>query len=345
MAQLMASRSIILSAVLLSGCFQLSACGVPSKPAAKFKVAMVAAAPGTGYEAYNQQAAAGLSECKRRTGTDVAVVQTDSPADYERQIVLLATENYDAVLGIGFTMAPDVDRASRRFDINHFIIIDAVVDQPNVDSITFAEQEGAFLAGALAAMVSKTKSVAFVGGRDVPLLRKSESGFEAGVREIDPGIKVRVRYLESFDDPQGAKRLAASLFETGTDIVYVVAGKSGPGAIEAAKARKGAFVIGADSVQDGLAPGKVLTSVVKRVDVAALRGCLEIVAEKPASGHRILGLADGGIALTDFPYTKAYVGAANIAHLDRIRQAIVDGTIVPPSTPAELSAFRPTRVP
>ena len=305
---------------------------------------MVAAAPGTGYEAYNQEAASGLTECKRRTGTDVAVVETASPADYERQIALLATENYDAVLGIGFSMAPAIERESRRFDTNHFIIIDAAVSQPNVDSMTFAEQDGAFLAGALAAMVSKTKSVAFLGGRDVPLIRKSEAGFEAGVREIHPAAKVRVRYLGSFDDPNGAKRLAASLFESGTDIVYVVAGRSGPGAIDAAKARKGAFVIGADSMQDGLAPGIVLTSVVKRVDVAALRGCLEVVAQKPASGHRVLGLADGGVSLTDFPYTKAYVGAATIARLERVRQAIVDGSIVPPSTRAELAAFRPAAV-
>ena len=210
-------------------------------------------------------------------------------------------------------MVPDVERASRRFDTNHFIIIDAAVNQPNVDSMTFAEQDGAFLAGALAAMVSKTKSVAFLGGQDAPLLRKSEAGFEAGVREIDPHVAVRVRYVGSFDDPQEARRLAASLFETGSDIVYVVAGRSGTGAIAAVKERTGAFVIGADSAQDRLAPGKVLASVVKRVDVAALRACLEMAAEKPASGHRILGLADGGVALTDFPYTRAYVGAATIA--------------------------------
>jgi basic membrane protein A len=306
---------------------------------------LVEAAPGTGDSAYDGPAYAGLQECRRQTGAEITALAAASPADYAPKLTLLATENYDAVLAAGFSMAPDVYKIARRFENTHFAMIDAVVDLPNVESITFNEPEGAFLAGALAAMMSTTGAVAFLGGADVPLLQRSEAGFTAGARQVDPRIRVAVRYLTSFEDPAGGRRAADALFGAGAGVLYVVAGKSGLGAIDAAKGRRGGYVIGVDSDQDALAPGKVLTSVVKHVGAATLRVCQEIAAQKPFSGHVVLGLADGGIGLTGFAYTSKLIGPARLARLARIRSAIVARAIVPPATRAALRAFKPVPLP
>jgi basic membrane protein A len=190
-------------------------------------------------------------------------------------------------------------------------------------------------------MLSKHKNIAFLGGSDVPLLRAYESGYVAGAKQVDPSVRVRVAYAGSFTDQDAARTLASSLYRSGTDIIFVAAGSAGLGAIDAAKSRPGAYIIGADTNQDGLAPGKVLTSVVKRVDDAVSRACQETVAQKPASGHVQLGLASGGIALTPFEYTRATIGAARIAALERLREAIIAGSITPPETRAGAVAYKP----
>src|SRR5665213_2610622 len=219
-------------------------------------------------------------------------------------------------------------------------IIDAVVDQPNVTSVTFKEEEGSFLAGALAAMTTKTKTIAFLGGIDIPLLRKFEAGYAAGARQIDPSVKVLVKYVGSFEDVASGKELTGVQFSEGADIIYVAAGKAGLGAIDQVKQRNDAFLIGVDSDQDGIAPGKILTSMVKRVDTGVFRVALQAAAHKPRPVHLTLGLKEGGVGLTDFAYTKSVVTPAKIAILAKLRAAIISGRIVAPSTREELASFK-----
>jgi basic membrane protein A len=214
----------------------------------------------------------------------------------------------------------------------------------NVTSATFREQDGSFLAGALAAMVSKTRTIGFLGGIDVPLLRKFEAGFTAGARQIDPRVAVQVKYVGSFEDPASGKELAGVMYDGGADIIYVAAGKSGVGAISETRSRSNVYAIGVDSNEDGLAPGKVLTSMLKHVDVAVFTIAKDALDGTLPKGPLELGLKDGGVGLTDFRYTKNIIGAANIARLAVIRQAIIDGKIVPPQTRDELAAFRPVKL-
>jgi basic membrane protein A len=241
-------------------------------------------------------------------------------------------------------MAKDVNEVAARFPLRHFAIIDAVVDQPNVASVTFKEEDGSFLAGAAAAMASKTHQIAFLGGIDIPLLRKFEVGFTAGAREIDPAMKVAVKYVGSFDDAAAGKELSGVLFDQGADVVFVAAGKAGIGAIDQVKTRPNDFIIGVDSDQDALAPGKVLTSMVKRVDVGVFRLCQETVAQKLPSGHLVLGLKENGVGLTAFTYTRSVMTPARIARINRLRAAIIAGTITPPATREELALFKPVPV-
>jgi basic membrane protein A len=301
---------------------------------------MVTDVGGLGDKSFNDSAYAGLILSKTYLGATTEALQSKSAADYQPNLTALADQGFDEIFAVGFLMSKDLTHVAHRYPARHFAIIDAVVDEPNVTSITFREQEGSFLAGALAAMVSKTKRIGFLGGMDVPLLRKFEAGYAAGARQIDPSVKVLVKYVGSFDDVASGKELAGVLFNDRADVIYIAAGKSGLGAINETRGRPGAYAIGVDSNQDALAPGKVLTSVLKRVDVAVFHVAQD-AAKKEQSKSIELGLKEAGIDLTDFKYTRGTIGKDNLLRLRELRQAIVDGRIVPPQTREELDRFTP----
>ena len=310
-------------------------------PGAPLRLAMVTDVGGLGDKSFNDSADSGLQRAKSKLGAEVQTLQSKSAADYQANLTVLADQDFDEIFAIGVLMQKDVAAVAKNYPRRHFAIVDAVVDQVNVTSLTFREQDGSFLAGALAAMVSKSKHVAFLGGVDIPLLRKFEAGFTAGAREIDPKVVVSTKYVGSFEDVASGKELAGVLFDSGADIVFVAAGKSGLGAIDQVRGRANDFVIGVDADQDALAPGKILTSVVKRVDVAVFKTALQAQAQKLPAGPVEFGLRDDGVGLTDFHYTRKIVGDARLARIAALRAAIVAGKIVPPKTREELSSFKP----
>lgn len=302
---------------------------------------MVTDTGGLGDRSFNDSAYRGLREAQAELHAEIAVLQSRSAADYQPNLTVLANQEYDEIYAIGFLMQRDTDEVASLFPDRHFAIVDAIVDEPNVASITFREQDGSFLAGAAAAMASRSKTIAFLGGIDIPLLRKFEAGYAAGAREIDPAISVLVKYVGSFDDVAAGKELAGILFAERADVLFAAAGKAGLGAIELVKELPNAYVIGVDSDQDALVPGRILTSMVKRVDVAVLRSAREVAARKPPTGHLELGLREGAIGLTAFAYTRDALTRAQFARLGLLRREIVAGRIVPPATRDALALFRP----
>lgn len=302
---------------------------------------MVTDTSGLGDKSFNDSAYSGLLRAKARLGASIRVVQSKSAADFQPNLTTLAEDGDDEIFAVEYQMQQDLDQIARSYPQNHFAIVDASVDAPNVTSITFREQEGSFLAGALAAMMSKHKTVAFLGGKDVPVLRRFEAGFTAGAHQIDPKTQVLVKYVGSFNDVASGKELAHLLLNDKADVLFVAAGKSGLGAIEALREQDGVYGIGVDSDQDGLAPGKVLTSVLKRVDNAVFEVARELHAHEPLRKRLDLGLKEDGVGLTPFTYTKQIIGEANLARLAKLRQAVITGKVVPPSTREQLALFRP----
>lgn len=325
-------------ASMLSGCVRSHVRPQPGQ----LTLAMVTDVGGLGDKSFNDSAYRGLQHSQQALNAYIKVLQSKSAADYQPNLTVLSEARFDMIYAIGFLMSDDLTQVAKQFPKQQYSIIDAVVPEPNVVSITFKEEDGSFLAGALAAMVSKTHHVAFIGGQDIPLIRKFEAGYRAGVREIDPSIQVDVKYAGSFDDVAAGKELANLLFNGGADIIYTAAGKVGLGAIDSAKARpKGYYIIGVDNNQDYLAPGKVLTSMVKHVDVAVFDVAKGILEHHPLHGHVILGLKDGGISLTDFRYTRDAVTPQIRARLETLRRAIVDGRITVPDTREALANWKP----
>lgn len=332
--------------IMTAAAAAMSACGHRAQQQAApgaVSLGMVTDVGGLGDKSFNDSAYRGLKKAEADLGARIQVLQSKSAADYQPNLAALTNGHFDEIYAIGFLMNKDLDQMAKSNPKQNYAIIDAVVDEPNVASITFKEQDGSFLAGALAAMVSKTHHVAFLGGMDIPLLRKFEAGFTAGARQVDPTIKVDTKYAGSFEDVAAGKELSNLLFSSGVDIIFAAAGKAGIGAMEAVKARQGDYVIGVDSDQDDIVPGKVLTSMVKRVDVGVYRAAQAAKDKKPLHGHIELGLADQGISLTEFKYTKQAIGDANLTRLAGIRNAIISKAIVPPATREELATFKPTK--
>jgi basic membrane protein A len=334
------TRAAFLTLGLVPFCAALPGCSPKAASNGGIRVGMVTDIGGLGDRSFNDSAYAGLLRARDVLHADITVLQSRSAADYGVNMTVLANKEYDEIFAIGFLMAKDVAGIAARYAKRHFAIIDAVVDIPNVTSVTFKEEEGSFLAGALAALTSTTKSIAFLGGIDIPLIRKFEAGYAAGARQIDPAVKTLVKYTGSFDDPAAGKELAGVLYDQGADIVYAAAGKAGLGAIDQVKTRNNCYIIGVDSDQDGILPGKILTSMIKRVDIGVFRVCQEATSDKARSGTLVLGLAQGGVGLTTFKYTKSVVTPAKIAVLNKLKAAVIAGRIVVPSTREALASYK-----
>jgi basic membrane protein A len=334
--------AFVLGGAALAGA-ALAACSTPKGIAegGNVRLALVTDTGGLGDQAFNDNAYRGLLDAKAKLHAEIAVLQSRSAADYQPNLTVLANKEYDEIFAAGYLMARDLDEVATLFPHRHFVLIDAVVDEPNVASVTFREQEGSFLAGAAAAMVSKTKTIAFIGGMDIPLIVKFGAGFAAGARQIDPSITVLFKYVGAFDDPAAGKEIAGVLIDQHADVIYSAASKSGLGAIEQVKVRPGTYAIGVDVDQDGFAPGKVLTSMVKRVDTAVLKISELTATGKVPAGHIQLGLKDGAVGLTPFKYTRNALTPAQFHQLDVLRSAVIDGKIVPPFTREALATYKP----
>lgn len=291
----------------------------------KVRVALVLAGF-LGDKSFNDSAYAGLQRAEKDFGIEVKVLESKDPADWESNLIAMASGNYDLILGASTQLQAIIQNHAADFPNVKFGIIDGVVKAPNVMSAIFAQNEGSFLAGAAAALfttktnipgVNPQKVIGWVGGMDVPVLHDFLVGYEQGAKYIDPDTKVLVSFAGSFNDPLKGKELTLAQYQQGADIVMNVASNTGNGVLEAAQ-ESNLYAIGVDLDQDGIYPGHILTSMLKRVDMGSYLIVKSVVEGKFEGGKTLMmDIANGGIGLTDMSVMKKALG-------DKFPQDILD---------------------
>jgi basic membrane protein A len=294
---------------------------------------------GRGDQSFNDAAYAGLERAKKEFGyttADIEPTEGETDADKEQRLASLARQGHNPVIGVGFAYGPAMKAVAAKYPKTTFGIVDSVVEGKNVASLVFAEEQASYLAGVAAAKATKTKTVGFVGGVDVPLIHKFEAGFEQGVQETDPKVKVVSQYLTQtaeeggFSSPDKGRAAAEGQIEKKADVVYHAAGLSGQGVIEAA-AKAGVWAIGVDSdqyQQEALAKYKdrILTSATKDVGGSVYALAKSVKDGKPLTGTQTFDLKVDGVGLTETNPQFAAVPGLKDA-VAKAKAGIIDGSI------------------
>ena len=334
----------VLALMVLISMF-VSACGGGGEEPASggdsdFKAAIVTDTAGLGDQSFNDSANRGLEQAKSELGIAGQVYETSQPSDYEPSLSQAPAQGADITFAIGFLMTDALTNAAPQNAGTKYAIIDSVVEGDNVASINFKEEEGSFLVGALAGLMTESDKIGFVGGLEVPLIKKFETGFLAGVESVNPDAQVLVTYAGDFNDPGKGKEIALSQYADGADVIYHASGGTGIGVFQAAQEKgEGFWVIGVDSDQYELAPDNVLSSMIKRVDTAVFETIKDAKEGNFKSGISVLGLKEDGVGLA--PTTSNNTPQEVIDQVNALGDRIIAGEIVVPTTDEELESFTP----
>ena len=311
----------------------------------KIKVGIVFDIGGKNDRSFNAAAWVGVQKAEKELDICLYDVEPGNPTSIEPEMRAFAEKNFDLIIGIGFAQGPIMQKVAADFPNIKFAIVDGVIFEAdgktpmkNVASLVFREHEGSFLVGMIAAAKSKTGVLGFVGGMDIPLIHKFETGYEEGARSVNPNIKVYDNYVgvtdSAWNNPGKGKELALSQIDRGADVIFTAAGNSGLGAFDAVEqygkdenghGRK--FVIGVDSNQNGQRPGFVLTSMVKRVDVAVYDVVKEVLGGDFKGGFHSFGLEKDGVAYALDEYNRDMIPADVITNVEASKKKIVAGEI------------------
>lgn len=301
------------------------------------KAALIVAQGGLGDGSYNDLADAGFKQGLKETGISGRAIQSNDVVAQAQPILQRATQSgFGLVIDLEFSHADTLGKLAPQHPKTQYAIVNAPVKGANVTSVLFAEHEGSYLAGDLAArMTTRTsdpkinpqRTIGVIGGTKSTGIDKFLVGFIQGAKDADPKVKVLTAYANNFADPSKGKQIADSMYDRGADIIYAVAGGTGAGVIQAAKERKH-YAIGVDTNQDADAPGYVLTSMIKHTDLAVERLLKQYAGGQLKGGSTMnLALKDGGVGLSPMQYTKREIPAAVTSAVDRARQQIVDGKL------------------
>lgn len=306
------------------------------------KVGLAYDVGGRGDKSFNDLAAAGLEKAKKDLNIDfkeLSAVQGENDQQKADRLTLLATSGYNPIIGVGFAYATALKQVAPKYPNIHFgIVDDDSITANNVAGLVFSENESSFLVGVAAALATKSKNVGFIGGVQTPLIQKFQAGYAAGVKAIDPAIKVQVAYISQapdfsgFNDPAKGKVIAEGQYDNGADVVYHAAGGSGSGLFQAAKA-KGKLAIGVDSDQYQSAPADekefILTSALKGVDTAVYNFIEQDAKGQFKPGSTRFSLKDNGVGYaTSNPKIEPYK-----AKIEEFKAKIISGEITVPTTP------------
>ena len=281
-------------------------------------------------KSFNEGVLHGAERFKQETGIDFRDLEISNDSQREQALRRFAKDGFSPIVAVGFAQAGALEKVAAEYPKAKFAIIDSVVDKPNVQSIVFKEQEGSFVVGLLAAKASKTGKVGFVGGMDIPLIRKFECGYVQGAKYANPQAEVLQNMTgttsDAWHDPVKGGELAKSQIDRGADVIYAAAGGTGVGVLRAA-ADAGKLGVGVDSNQDGLFPGKVLTSMMKRVDNAVFKTFSDGKAGTWQAGVSVLGLKESGVGYAMDDANKGLITPEMKTAADQAEADIVSGKI------------------
>ena len=298
---------------------------------ADFKAAVIYDLGGKFDRSFNEAAYRGAEMFRAESGISYRDFEPTNEAQFEQALRRFARRGNDLVVAVGISYAVPMRNVAREFPNQRFVVIDARVEAPNVKSILFKEHEGSYLVGILAAMKSESGTIGFIGGMDIPLIRRFAVGYREGARSVTPNIKILNNMVgttgAAWNDPIKGGELARSQFSRGADIIFSAAGPTGLGVIQAAR-DAGRLAIGVDSNQNHIQPGYVLTSMLKRVDIAVYRALAAALDGSWESGITVLGLAEGGVDYALDEHNSALISAAMRAAVEAAKLAIISGEVV-----------------
>ena len=299
--------------------------------AADVKPAIIYDLGGKFDKSFNEAAYNGAEKFKAETGIEYREFEIANDAQREQALRKFAGDGNNPIVVAGFSWAAALEKVAAEYPDTKFAIIDMVVaGKPNIKSIVFKEQEGSYLAGIMAAIAAKSNKVGFVGGMDIPLIHKFACGYVGGVKSVKPDAEVFQAYTGSdpsaWNDPVKGGEITKSQISQGADVVYHAAGGTGVGVLQAA-AEAGKLGIGVDSNQNGLQPGHVLTSMLKRVDVAVYNSFMDAKNDKFVADIQNLGLKEDGVGVAMDEHNKALVTPEMTAAVDKAKADIIAGTV------------------
>jgi Uncharacterized ABC-type transport system, periplasmic component/surface lipoprotein len=298
--------------------------------AAEVKPAVVYGTGGKFDKSFNEAAYAGAEKFKAETGVEYRDFEPTNDTQGEQALRNFASRGFNPVVGVSFAWTSAIEKVAKEFPETKFYLIDSVVDLPNVRSVVFKEEEGSYLVGLIAGMKSETKKVGFVGGMDIPLIRRFECGYFQGAKaagEVGVSGYMTGTTDSAWNDPVRGGELAQAQFDAGADVVYAAAGATGLGVLQKA-ADMGKYSIGVDSNQNYLHPGSVLTSMVKRVDVAVYSAFKDVADDRFEAGMASLGLADGGVDWALDEHNEKLITAEIKEAVEKAKAEIIDGSVV-----------------
>ncbi|WP_127534117.1 BMP family lipoprotein [Paenibacillus kobensis] len=304
---------------------------------AGLKIGMATDGGGVNDKSFNQGAWEGLQKLAEETGVTVKYLESKTDSDYIPNLNTFVKDDYSLTWGIGFLFVDAMKTIAEQNPDAKLAIIDNVVEASNVESVTFAENEGSFLVGVVAGLTTKSNKIGFVGGMEIPVIKKFEAGFAAGVAAVNPDAKVLINYVGDFNKPDIGKQQAATMYNDGADIIFQAAGSSGNGvfteALDRFKSGGKVWVIGVDKDQSlEFGDDVTLTSMMKGVEAAVLKVSKDVIDGKFEGGKIVeLGLKDNGVGL---PAVNKNVPDEVLAKVEEFKAKIISGEIVVPKEPA-----------
>ncbi|MFN2340225.1 MAG: BMP family protein [Halanaerobium sp.] len=265
------------------------------------RVGIVLSTGGLGDLSFNDAAYRGLQRAEEELGIEFDYIEPADPSEDQTSLRRFAERGYNLVIGVGFQMADSMEIVATDYPDTKFAHVDTTFEDilDNVVTLNFAEWEGSFLAGALAALTTETNNIGYVGGVDFALIHRFEGGFYQGAKYINPDVEIQRQYADDFGDPARGREIALGMIDDGADVIYHAAGGTGTGVFEAAEEEE-IYAIGVDSNQNHVAPGHVIASMLKKVDNAVFDTVESVVNDNFQGGENLyFTLTDGGIGLTD----------------------------------------------